>query len=649
MIFIDGVIEKKRCTGCMLCKTVCPVKAITFASDLEGFWYPKINKTKCILCGKCRKFCPEEALSFSKDKCIKVYAAYNRNDAVRRASTSGGVFYALACAVIQAGGVVAGCEYAEDWKSARHIIVDDVKDLYRIVGSKYFQSDTSNIYEEIKSYINKGVKVLFCGTPCQCAALRNYMGEEETNIITVEFICRGINSPKVFRAFLEEQERIYKSPVDYVQLKNKRTGWKSLATFIRFKNGKEYHKDKDSCIWVKGFIKENLFMRPSCYACSHRGDYRSADITIADFWGIRQTQDNLFKGMSAIMVNSGKGNEWLYRAKGSLCISQQNIQYVIQNNEEYNRSPAKSVYREKFYRNLDKYGYSKAVLNLEDCKEGNNRMDLLKDRRDRFIKEYIRILESGGKNIIGVTKKFMSISRRKNILLPPNMSSKDFFENVNVPLYIYCNYWADNIILEKDALIIPYKNAIVDMHKTAKIIVKSGIVEIGTDQPKHLKKNTVIQMKEGATWFINGSVNLFYNTKIEIQRNALFESQFFSMNGRSVIVCQKHIVFGKNVMIGRNVLIYDSDFHYILDSKNQVIGGAKDVYIEDDVWLTGNIMVQKGVTIERGCIIGAYTVVNKDVKAHVLAAGNAQCHVIKDDVKWSRERPISCHHKSDMS
>ena len=186
-------IKQMDCTGCKMCKDICPVDAIDYKCDREGFWYPKVDYDKCIKCGKCLRTCP--SLSDRKNPQAKepeVYAAWALDDEIRLRSTSGGIFYILAEQILQQDGIIAACKYTADFKSAYHAIGDTMEDLEAFKGSKYFQSDTEGIYKTVNEQLEHGRKVLFCGAPCQVAGLNKYLGKAADNLITVDFICRGI-------------------------------------------------------------------------------------------------------------------------------------------------------------------------------------------------------------------------------------------------------------------------------------------------------------------------------------------------------------------------------------------------------------------------------------------------------------------------
>lgn len=641
-------LKKNECTGCKMCGDVCPVHAITYETDSEGFWYPSINEKLCIHCEKCSKYCPEQKKT-DKPVFEKIaYAAWNKEDSIRLQSTSGGIFHAFAKNILAAQGAVAGCVYGKNYKTAFHILSESEQDLKQIIGSKYFQSDTAGIYTKILEYVKTGKPLLFCGSPCQCAALRNFTNNEYPNLYIAEYICLGINSPKAFSAFLTELESKYKSPAKKVQLKNKKTGWTSLATYVLFENGKEYHADKTKDMWVKGFIEEHLYIRPSCTQCTHRGMEREGDITIADYWGIKNmSQDNMFKGISALIINSEKGKELFEMAKQDLEYSEHKITDILKGNPAYTKSVKLSDNRKTFFETLPKSGFTKSVQKAAGIKTSPITLPELECMKQ--LKEFANL-----KNIVNL-KKFSNWKNNpgfqtfSNITagmkdfkfeFPEKYDRKYFFEMVDLPKYIYYNYFCKNVIRKEGAYIIPFKNAEIDLDKTAQIKLNKGFLEIGINKLRKSKSPTQLRMGKNAKWIVNDSVGLFYNTVLEIQKNARFESGFFTANGGCVIICNKHIKFGKNVMLGRNIIIYDSDHHQLLDTNGRMKNPPEEVIIEDNVWLTSNIVVLKGVKIGSGSVVAAYTVISKDLPANAMAAGKANAHILHEHAKWSR------HHTS---
>lgn len=355
-------LDESKCTGCKLCGDLCPVNAISFETGTDGCWFPVVDTNVCVGCARCRENCP--ALHPRKsDYAVEpvVYAVWSKDDEVRMNSTSGGIYYELANAFLNAGGLIAGCVFSDDYKSARHIIGDSQEDLLRIMGSKYFQSDAAGIYFEVQRCLASGKKVLFCGTPCQVAALKTMTGEHG-NLYTADFICKGINSPKAYRAYLEEIEQKYRSKVKTVRQKSKLTGWESLATHIVLENGREYHKDRYQDWWIQGYTCGNLFMRESCQSCQYKNLPRQADLTFGDFWGIKGCSDADMKlGISVMLVNSPKGQELFDCVRERVHSEERSLKEVLEGNPYMFGQATQQGNRKLFFDLLDTEPFSKAV------------------------------------------------------------------------------------------------------------------------------------------------------------------------------------------------------------------------------------------------------------------------------------------------
>lgn len=299
------------CTGCAACMNCCPVDAIEMKSDLEGFLCPKIDIIKCIDCGKCAKICPvlkESTKIVGEPKC---YAAWSKDENIRYQSSSGGIFTHLAQTVIAKGGVVVGARYRND-NLVEHVVIRDAEGIEMLRRSKYVQSEIGFVFREIKNELSDGKLLLFAGTPCQCAGLRAYLEKDYDNLILCDFICRGVNSPLVYLAYLHELEEKYGSKAKRIWFKNKTFGWNNFATKVIFENGEEYIADRETDSFMLGFNKSRLsmYMRKSCYQCRFKGVSRPTDITLADFWGVERALPDIDtkNGISAVMIHSEKGN-----------------------------------------------------------------------------------------------------------------------------------------------------------------------------------------------------------------------------------------------------------------------------------------------------------------------------------------------------
>ena len=363
---VDKVIGD-RCTGCSACLNRCPKQAITLVPNSEGFWYPSVSETNCVHCNLCINTCPilnpRQNLNFPEPK---VYAAWNKDENIRIQSTSGGVFSALAQAFIRGGGCVIGARYCEDF-TISHCIIEQEKDIPLLRQSKYAQSDLHDIFKEIRNKLTSGEKVLFCGTPCQSAGLQSFLCKDYSNLYTCDFICRGVISPKVYRQFLNDMSQKYGAALQMVQFKNKDYGWNRFSTKLRFQNKTVYQEDRDNDYYTRGYLKHNLYLRPSCHNCKFKSFPRVSDLSLGDFWGIGNYKKELDsnKGTSVILINSQKGNELFSLMEDILVCSERTLSEVLTGNSCLIHSAPVGEFRSYFFRKMDKIPFDKLIEKIE--------------------------------------------------------------------------------------------------------------------------------------------------------------------------------------------------------------------------------------------------------------------------------------------
>ena len=192
----------RNCSSCGACASICANNAISMKLDREGFYRPTIDTSKCIKCGLCERTCPWTNNVINPNLASKIpqtLAAFAKDESIRLKSSSGGIFTVLAQKILNEGGVVAGVAQITPTRFG-HIIIDNKTDLSKLRGSKYVQADVGFVYREIRSLLKSGRKVLFSGTPCQVAGLRNYLAKDDPNLLLIDFICHGVGSPSVFQA-----------------------------------------------------------------------------------------------------------------------------------------------------------------------------------------------------------------------------------------------------------------------------------------------------------------------------------------------------------------------------------------------------------------------------------------------------------------
>lgn len=353
-------ISSDHCTGCSACSNICPVDALTLQEGKDGFRYPDIDENKCIHCDQCERICKKRIRENENYLEPQTYAAWSKKTDIRYCSTSGGAFSELATAVLNVGGVVIGAQYNTE-NLVEHTVISNLDELVKIRQSKYVQSDIGLIYREIRKNLAKGRNVLFCGAPCQVAGLYVYLGENAENLLTVDFICRGVNSPKAYKAWLKELETQYNCKASRVWFKYKQNGWKNSprCTRIDFEDGKHIILDQDENLFMKGYLDYNLYIRPSCGNCQFKSLPRQADITLADFWGVDPEIDD-DKGISMILVNNEKGKEVLELVQ-NLVLHERKVGEIFNGNTYFNKSVEISNKSELFLNSLDEKEFSEAL------------------------------------------------------------------------------------------------------------------------------------------------------------------------------------------------------------------------------------------------------------------------------------------------
>ncbi len=310
---IEEMITAKRadCSGCAACANICPKNAITMTRDAEGFAYPKINPDLCIKCGRCDATCP--ALNFQKaiiNALPATFVATYQNDKILRHSSAGGVFTALSEIILRDGGVVFGVAFDKNWH-VFHTAVRTLDELEKLRGSKYVQSQIGDVYRQVKDALNS-TKVLFSGTPCQCAGLKHFLGGDNENLLTVDIICHGTPSPAVWEFYIGKLGQ--RNEIAHVNFRSKRNGWGS-RTEINFFDRAYYASQNSQELYCKLFLR-GLSERPSCESCKFKILNGQSDLTIGDAWGVKNFAPEMFdnRGTSVVFVHTPKGADFFGKA-----------------------------------------------------------------------------------------------------------------------------------------------------------------------------------------------------------------------------------------------------------------------------------------------------------------------------------------------
>lgn len=331
--------------------------------DAHGFYVPEVDLERCVSCGLCRDCCPVNHPTAGYQP-QAVFAAWSRDKESRKQSSSGGIFSLLAKAVLRQGGVVFGVIYDEERELVCHAKVDNEAQLAALRGSKYVQSDVGLTYRQVRQELQTGRMVLFSGTPCQCAALKSFLGGDRPNLILVDLVCHGVPSPLVFSSYLK-QLRKSQDDADIldVQFRNKSHSWALYRMQIAFASGTIYQRSRDEDPFLRSFLG-NYCLRECCYNCQYAGTNRQGDITLGDFWGYQSEQRkyrNTDEGISLVLANTLLGQERLQQLQNQTVLVRKTLSEAITGNGPL-RTPTS--------RPPDTDGFWAAFLQrctLEDC------------------------------------------------------------------------------------------------------------------------------------------------------------------------------------------------------------------------------------------------------------------------------------------
>jgi coenzyme F420-reducing hydrogenase beta subunit len=378
---LDRPCSYDKCTGCKACFWICPSSAIKFVEDKDGFHIPKIDGDLCSECKLCIENCPAFIHPNFIDECYNkypfAYAAKLKDHTRLARSASGGVFAGLAVAFLQTfnDAFVFGASYDSEMR-VRHIGINNTSEVSMLQSSKYVESDVLDTYLQVKLLIDKGVNVLYSGTPCQIAGLRSFIGEGQHStlhdtLFTVDLICHGVPSPKLFKMHLNFLSAKYGGQIVSYNFRSKRKiGWglghsTNFVVNRRNKRDKQYNLPHATLAYNRLFSQCATY-RECCYTCVYASKYSVADLTIGDFWKIQRVYPKFFDsmGVSAVLVNSKKGGLLFEMFSDKFDIWSCNFDDIAKYNKPLREPSVRPIIRNDIYLMLN--NYKEDIFNMPD-------------------------------------------------------------------------------------------------------------------------------------------------------------------------------------------------------------------------------------------------------------------------------------------
>lgn len=343
------------CCGCAACANVCPKKCIQMKANKEGFLYPKVLADACIKCGACEKVCP--VLYSEPEKKAdreETWAVSALDPEILRVSSSGGMFTVLAQKCLNEGGCVFGAAFSEDMRTVRHVMVETMEELNTLRGSKYIQSEIGDCYTAVRDQLKAGRRVLFTGTPCQTAGLKNFLGREYDNLLTVDLICHGAPSALLWQKYLDAKEKEMGGKAVTANFRSKKNGWRAFGMQIDFHNGLSSYQTISKDPFLQIFLK-NASLRESCYHCAvKKKDGFISDITMGDFWGVEKAAPEMDNpmGVSLALIHTENGMRYFEQIKAAFYAKKVNKESALRLNPVYRQSVIRPKKRDRIYADL---------------------------------------------------------------------------------------------------------------------------------------------------------------------------------------------------------------------------------------------------------------------------------------------------------
>ena len=259
-----------KCLGCTLCLNICPTKAISVFVNKNQEEYVKVDDNKCIQCGKCEKLCPVfDMLNIKSSNQLRcAYSAYAKEEYTKK-SSSGAVFYSIAKNSLDRNWYICGAVYTDHYRSVKHILTNKITDVMMMRGSKYVQSSIRDLYYDFKNILNNAENIiLFCGTPCQCAAIKSFFSKYINRIYLIELVCNGCMPPIILRKDIEEIELNNGSSVENYTMRYKYESYFPIFKKVDLKNGKNIVEDFYKTD-IGAIYGSRICLRKCCYHCQY--------------------------------------------------------------------------------------------------------------------------------------------------------------------------------------------------------------------------------------------------------------------------------------------------------------------------------------------------------------------------------------------
>lgn len=352
------ICKYDECTGCAVCRDVCPRHCITMIADEMDACHPFVNNDICIDCNLCRKSCPNNRkLEYNYPQ--KVWAAWSNDPKVRLTSASGGIAYELYKYWLSIGGVATGVVY-ERQEGCHFVLVEDEHSLKDVQNSKYTFSDTAGIYKVVREKLQSDVPVLFVGVPCQVAGLYGFLKKDYTNLTTVDIICHGMPPSTYLEQHISSIEKRRKEHTDKLFFRDPHYCTYTYTFTLYNVASKLFYKRMvlGTDNYQLGYHRA-LIYRKNCYQCRYACNERISDLTLGDFSGLGKLAS--FEGdihnVSCVLQNTDKGASLLLELGNKIYKEERPMDEALKYEKQLQnpsiKHPSRKIFETEYKRNKD--------------------------------------------------------------------------------------------------------------------------------------------------------------------------------------------------------------------------------------------------------------------------------------------------------
>lgn len=563
----------EHCEGCGLCAAQSPSDDIVIRYDNSGYLQAHTqNGEEETIEGSYS--CPLETEPHL-NSVMERHVAYHKQVNRRMEGSAGSVFIALLETVIKEGYYFSGTQYNSDL-TVSHVVTNDPEQIISLAGYKPVQSDCSKVYPTIKELLSKGEKVLFCGTPLQCQALRMYVGGAE-GLILVDSILTGAISQKLFEKYVSEKSTEYGAQVTDIRFCNKEYSCLNSKRFT-LANGRVFFTKEDDA--YDQLVKEGIFTKKINSRDTYKSlEKRIGDISIGQYLPEKGWADQL--GYTYVSVNTDKGKALWEKTK-------KRVEIVINGDAINNNNIVRAYhsYKDNNYSLLE----TKSLAELVECKQKTSFLKSVKNEL-RFWK--------------GLYLHIKRISRLK---------PRAVFQ------FVKYNFFTKGIKTDyrKHGLIFIAPYCALSLDKGAEIELH-GPLEIGVKRVQTSRLETRLWMKPQSKILIHEKGMFGYGSNVEIYKGGLLEIGNLFSNADLTIICGKHIKMGNTVNIAKGCTIRDTNGHVVATPGFKQL---RPVELGNHTWVCSNSTIMPGVKLGDGVIVGSNSYVSTSVKSFTLVQGN---------------------------